>query len=92
MALPKKRPLPLNKRYPHQWSTRSVFYTPKGGRMEIEGPLPLEIGQLAFALLWTAKMTPQLREKLQAFYEELTKTAPKPTVLDAVDPSAPPTS
>lgn len=75
----KKRPLPLNKQFPNQWSTRTVFYTPKGSRIEIGGPLPTETAQLAFHLMCLPKLTPKLQSKLQSFYDDLVAMTNKKT-------------
>jgi hypothetical protein len=85
----KSRSVPLNKRYPNQWSTRTVFYTPQGSRVDIEGPLPKEAGQLALHLM-CANVTPKLARKLQAFYEELVEitNGKKPTPATLVTPTS----
>lgn len=70
MATPRK--LPIHKRFPNQWSTKSVVYTPQT-RLEIEGPLSEEVGMLVLALLTSVKKAkdPTILADMKALTDKL---------------------
>lgn len=71
MPTPKK--VPVHKRYPNQWCAKSVIYTPKT-RIEIEGPLSNEVGELVLALFTCVKQVqkPENVEAIKALTQALT--------------------
>jgi hypothetical protein len=67
-----KRKVPLHKRFPNQWCTRSVIYTPMT-RIEFTGPIDKETGKLILTLLSSgAKVRlPATQKAIRAFNEQL---------------------
>lgn len=58
-------------RYPNRWSTRASVWTPKGTKMEIEGPLPEAVGELVLAALSTPDPDPKLAASMKRLAKRL---------------------
>lgn len=67
-----KRKVPFHKRFPNQWCTRSVIYTPMT-RIEFTGPIDEEVGKLILTLLSHRKKVelPATQKAIKAFNEQL---------------------
>lgn len=67
-----KRKVPLHKRFPNQWCTRSVIHTPMT-RIEFTGPIDEETGKLILTLLSHRKKVqlPATQKAIKTFNEKL---------------------
>ena len=74
----------MPEKFPNQWSTLAHIWTPQGTKIEFQGPIADEAGELVLAALCNIQPGPKLLEEMRELAQKLLKKKPK---RDAPPPS-----